>query len=228
MMQVRGRRPVRGLVRVLVRVLPGLLALLAFAAFIGWESVQGRYSTASHASVLAVIGVMLVLASMAGRARQRVRSRTWLLAAARAPRRLLRDAPRSAAAAGTLVWVVLILATIAWDATSFAEQRHSLPTLSRLFGSLTAHDWGRALVFAAWLALGLYLAIGWRLPVGEARTDRLRADASHRVARQPARPTTGPARPTTGPARPTTGPARPTTGPAPPTTGPAEWTETLE
>ncbi len=118
---------------------------------------------ASHASILAVVAVVLTLALVSGRGRQRERSRTWARDAARALRGVTSAArDRNAAFAGALVWVLLVVAAVAWDAVSFAAQRHSLPTLSRLFGDVTDHDWGRAIVFAAWLVLGLYLATGSR------------------------------------------------------------------
>jgi|GEM_PF-1219341 hypothetical protein len=139
------------------------IAVLVGAAFCAWEGLQGRYSTASHVSILATIALVLTLAAAAGRGCQRRRSRTWARAAWRAVRaQLSRRRARSAAAAGALGWVVVISATVGWDAFSFAMQRHSLPTLSRLFGAVTDHEWGRALLFAAWLAFGLYLALGWR------------------------------------------------------------------
>ncbi|MHB1552890.1 MAG: hypothetical protein ACYCZP_02980 [Acidimicrobiales bacterium] len=150
--------------------LPRLVADLAAAGFVAWEGLQGRYSTASHVSILAVIAAVLVLATIAGRGRQRRRSRTWLRVAWSAVReQLVRRRARSAVAAGVLGWVLVISATVGWDGFSFAMQRHSLPTLSRLIGAVTDHEWGRALLFAAWLAFGLYLAVGWRLGLQEPR-----------------------------------------------------------
>jgi hypothetical protein len=143
--------------------LPRLVAGLGVAGFAAWEGLQGRYSTASHVSILTAIAALLLLAVIAGRGRQRKRSRTWLRDAWRSGReQLIRRRARSAAAAGVLGWVLVISATVGWDGYSFAMQRRSLPTLSRLFGAVTDHEWGRALFFAAWLALGLYLAVGWR------------------------------------------------------------------
>ncbi len=154
-------RPLRRWVWLLAR----LVFFFAAAAFVSWEGVQGRFSTESHAGILAAIAVVLVLALVSGRGRQRKRGRTWVSDVARAMRAPF-DAGRrrTARALGALVWVLLIGATIGWDATSFTEQKHDLPTLSRLFGDVTDHDWGRALLFAAWVVLGLYLATGWRRP----------------------------------------------------------------
>ena len=84
------------------------------------------------------------------------------------------------------MWALLIAATIGWDMTSFVEQKHYLPTLSRLFGAVTDHDWGRALLFAAWLVLGLYLALGRRLPARGPGT-ALRG-ATRPVGRRPSGP----------------------------------------
>lgn len=147
--------------------LPRLVADLFALAFVAWEGVQGRYSAASHAGILAAIGVLLLLTLLGGRGRQRKASRAWAGDAARAVRTTLAGARTGTARAwGALVWVLLIAATIGWDMTSFVEQQHDLPTLSRIFGAVTDHHWGRALLFAAWLVLGLYLALGWRLPEG--------------------------------------------------------------
>lgn len=148
---------------------PRLAARLAtttlLAALAGWEGVQGRFSTASHVSILAVVAAVVLLALAAGRGRQRERSRAWAAAAVRSLRHgRAAWRTRRATFVGVVGWAVVIAATVGWDAASFVAQEHSLPTLSRVFGALTDHDWGRALVFAAWLALGLYLALGWRLP----------------------------------------------------------------
>jgi hypothetical protein len=153
--------------------LPRLLAGLAALALVIWEGFQGRYSTGSHASVLAVIAGIGALALLAGRGRQRSRSSTWLRGAGAASRVLpTAGRARTAAVAGAIVWVLLITATVGWDAASFAAQSRALPTLSRLFGDVTDHGWGRALVFAAWLALGVYLALGCRRPLEDAGVDR--------------------------------------------------------
>ncbi|HVC14427.1 MAG TPA: hypothetical protein VND62_06165 [Acidimicrobiales bacterium] len=125
------------------------VGVVALAALVAWEGSLGRYSAASHASVLAVIVSVVLLALVAGRSRQRASSRTW----AGGIVRMLREAA---------VWSVLIAATVSWDLASFVAQSHSLPTLSRILGAVTDHDWGRALVFAAWLVLGLYLTLGER------------------------------------------------------------------
>jgi hypothetical protein len=165
-----------------------LVAFLALAGFAGWEGVLGRFSTASHVSILATVAAVLGLALVVGRGRQREAARTWVLAAGRAPRDVVRRARAgSATATGALVWTCLIAVTIAWDAVSFTAQRHSLPTLSRIFGAVTDHQWGRALVFAGWLALGLYLAVGWRLTTGRPRARRTGSWRTRRPSR-PAAP----------------------------------------
>lgn len=157
-MHAGGRRPLSSWVWRLPRIVAGV----ALLALVVWEGLQGRYSVASHASVLAVIGLTVLLALAAGRGRQRESSRAWVLDAKRAPKKVTRGRWRTPAAAGALVWTALITVTVVWDGVSFIEQKHSLPTLSRIFGAVTDHEWGRAVVFGAWLALGLYLALGWR------------------------------------------------------------------
>lgn len=138
------------------------------AGFVAWEGMQGRYSAASHVSTLCVIAVVLVLAAWAGHGRQRTPSRVWLRGLWRDSRGMVGHGQAlSARSVGAAVWTLLIAATAAWDGASFAVQRHWLPTLSRMFGAITDLQAGRALVFAGWLVLGLYLALGWRRPVQE-------------------------------------------------------------
>ncbi len=147
------------------RIAVGLATTVLVAAIAGWEGVQGRFSTASHASILAVVATIVLLAVAVGRGRQRAVSRAWISAAVGSARRVgVAWRTRRRALIGTVGWVVLLAGTAGWDTASFVEQERSLPTLSRLFGAVTGHDWGRALVFAAWLALGLSLALGWRRP----------------------------------------------------------------
>lgn len=173
-MHAGGGRPVRGDRRRLVAGLTWLAGGAAVVAFVAWEGLQGRFSAASHTSILVVVGAVLLLALAAGRGRQRKKTRAWARDAVRTLRRVP-DAwrTRPAALAGAAVWILVIVATIGWDAASFMEQERSLPTLSRIFGAVTDHEWGRAVVFAAWLALGLYLALGWRLGRSSARAPHL-------------------------------------------------------
>lgn len=142
--------------------------LLAFAA---WEGTQSRRAADAHWSVLATIGCALVVAAVAGQRLQRKSSADWARdgLGAVGVREIGVGATRrhehvTSLLAGIGIWTVLILATAAWDLYSFFEEVRSLPTLSYLFGDVTNHDWGRALIFAGWLALGAYLAIGWRRP----------------------------------------------------------------
>lgn len=126
-----------------------------------WEGLQWRQSAAAHWSVGLSVVAVVVLAVVLGRGRQAQRSRDWLSAAARAvagwrrTRRL---------ALGVAVWTVLIVAVVGWDLASFARQSHDLPTLSYQFGRVTRWHWGRAVVFAAWLAAGLGLAAACLAP----------------------------------------------------------------
>jgi hypothetical protein len=162
-MQAGRRRPLSSWIWPLPRPLAGC----ALLALVVWEGLQDRYSAASHASVLAVIGLTVLLALAAGRCHQRESSRAWVLRAKLSPTKVTHGRWRTPEAAGALVWTALITVTVAWDAVSFIEQKHSLPTLSRIFGAVTDHEWGRAVVFAGWLALGLYLALGRRRSVAK-------------------------------------------------------------
>lgn len=134
-------------------------AAAGIASMAAWEGVQGRQSVASHASILAVVGGTLALAAVAGRRRQRCRTGDWA-------RGLLRSRG-TAPVAGSVLWAVLVVVTVGWDLASFLAQRRWLPTLSRLIGAVTDHPAGRGALFACWIALGLYLALGWRRPRAE-------------------------------------------------------------
>lgn len=140
-----------------------------------WEGTVSRSSADAHWSVGAAIAAVALVGVAAGRGRQWTRSAAWLRGAASAVRRtvMARDArPEPALWMGTTLWALLVAVTIGWDLDSFAHQAHSLPTLSSLVGDVTRHDWGRALVFGAWLAVGAYVALGWRRPA--APTDHAR------------------------------------------------------
>lgn len=143
------------------RWVAGVTALVAFAA---WEGTQSRRATDAQWSVLGAIACALVVAAVAGRHRQRKSSISWARDGLGAIGDDLRGPSTRGAPmlAGIGIWAALIVATISWDLYSFSLEVHSLPTLSRLFGDVTAHDWGRALVFAGWLALGACLTFGWR------------------------------------------------------------------
>lgn len=114
--------------------------------------------------MLATIVCALVVAVVVGRHRQRKSSLLWArdglgAIAGDLTRRSRRPAPL---VAGVGIWALLILAAIGWDLYSFSQEVPYLPTLSRVFGDVTDHEWGRALVFVGWLALGAYLTAGWR------------------------------------------------------------------
>lgn len=86
-----------------------------------------------------------------------MRSRAWLSSASEAVREWRRTLLFSA---GVIVWVLLILAVVGWDLDSFVHEVHYLPTLSYEVGRVTRYQWGRALLFAAWLAAGIGLVTG--------------------------------------------------------------------
>lgn len=142
----------------------GAVPLVA-ACLAAWEGTVTRSSAAAHWSVGATIAAIALACIAGGRGRQRSRSAEWIRAGASAVWRTVSGhgaRPALAVAAGTALWVLLAVATIGWDLNSFLHQAHSLPTLSGLVGDVTRHDWGRSLVFAAWLALGAHVALGWR------------------------------------------------------------------
>ncbi|MGO9456031.1 MAG: hypothetical protein ACLP62_03135 [Acidimicrobiales bacterium] len=107
------------------------------------------------------MGVTIVVVALAtliaGRGRQRATTGAWLTDAGRA---VVGWRARPGYAAGVAVWAVLLVAVVGWDLNSFAHQAHDLPTLSYLVGRVTRFTWGRALVYAAWLAAGAGIAVG--------------------------------------------------------------------
>lgn len=156
--------------------LAGVVVRLAAIAFAIWEGTLRRTQASAHWSVLATIAAGVAAAVLLGRGRQRATSGAWLRSGGAT---ILGDLSRPAGGrraapliAATAVWVLLICAVIGWDLYSFAREVPYLPTLSRLFGDVTRYEWGRALVFAGWLALGADLAAGWRRPAGHSSLER--------------------------------------------------------
>ncbi len=153
--------------------LPRLVAVLVAAGLCAWEGTLPRTAAGARWSVGATIAAVLIIAALGGRNRQRQASSAWVRHGAEALSAALSGRPVGRAtrttALGAAVWVALIASTIGWDLYSFALQLHALPTLSRLFGDVTRHEWGRGVVFAGWLLLGGYLALGWRRPLWDAQ-----------------------------------------------------------
>lgn len=156
---------------------------MPLAGLSAWEGLQARQSAAAHWSVGLSIAAVVVLAVVMGRGHQVERSRAWVSGAARTVAGWRRT-PRYAA--GVTVWVVLIAGVVAWDLTSFARQSHDLPTLSYQFGRITRWHWGRALVFAGWLAAGLGVAGACLVP--RHRRRERRTDRRHREQAQSQQP----------------------------------------
>lgn len=152
--EVRRARPI-------ARVAAGV-AIAGCAGLAAWQGTLGRQSSAAHWSVAMLIALGGATAWIAGARRQRLRSRAWAGSAWRAVGEWRRRPP--VAVAGVAGWVVLAAAAIGWDLNSFIHQSHDLPTLSHFIGFVTGVPAGRGLLFAAWLALGGYLALGWRRP----------------------------------------------------------------
>ncbi len=136
-----------------------LVGLAAAGAFAWWEGGLDQSTTAAHIGVLAAIGVAFAAAVVAGRGRQRQPSLAWVRGPWSLRRHLAEDRTGTL---GAGVWVSLTLAVIGWDLNSFAHQSRALPTLSGIFGHLTASHGGRAATVALWLALGALIALGWR------------------------------------------------------------------
>ena len=135
----------------------GLVA--AGAAFSWWEGGLHQYSVAAHWGIAAAIALVLAAAVVFGVGRQAVTASQWAGGPLGVRRKLAED-PRLSVA--VVIWVVLFAAVIGWDLNSFVHQSHDLPTLSRIFGTVTRTRPGRAALVALWLALGTTLALGWR------------------------------------------------------------------
>lgn len=136
------------------------MAALAGLALATWESGQSRSSQGAHWSVALLVVVALATALALGRHRQYETSPTWLTHIPHSIRHWRTQPPPAVIA--TVVWTVLIAAVIGWDVVSFIYQAHDLPTLSYFIGHVTRYRVGRGACFALWLALGAYLAAGWR------------------------------------------------------------------
>jgi hypothetical protein len=143
-----------------------LAVVAAVAALSAWEGGLSRDQSSAHWSVVACAAGAVALAVLAGHGRQRMTSGQWLAQAWRSGTDPAQR--RTTYGRGIAVWVILVVAVLVWDLTSFAAQVHDLPTLSYFAGHVTRHHWGRSLVFVAWLALGAYFALGWRT-AGRAR-----------------------------------------------------------
>lgn len=143
----------------------GFVVVAGGLALATWEGGQGRRTPAAHWSVGLVIAIGAVAALHVGWGAHRRTTRRWLgqIAGALGSATRAEDwRHRRALRAGVLAWVLLAAAVIGWDLVSFLVQSANLPTLSRLAGDVTRFRWGRGGVFALWLALGAYLAAGWR------------------------------------------------------------------
>jgi hypothetical protein len=83
-----------------------------------------------------------------------VRSRSPRCRTADQPGRTGRRSP------GSLAWAALAAVAIGWELFCFtSEPRSAHPTLSSLMDMADATRWGKVLLFAAWMALGLYLVL---------------------------------------------------------------------
>ena len=129
---------------------------MAFALVEGFWPQQ---SAAAHWSVAATIALALGAAVACGRGRQQGPSRAWARSSLRAVRHWWAHPIRSASVA---LWVLVLAATVGWDAYSFSHQSSRLPTLSRVFGGITRYPLGRAAVFLLWLGLGAVIVFGER------------------------------------------------------------------
>jgi hypothetical protein len=95
-----------------------------------------------------------------GRGRHRRTTRNWGATVLHAVWRW-RTQPK-AHTISLLVWCTLVAGVIGWDLLSFVVQSPSFPTLSTLVGHITRYPLGRGLLFAVWLLVGAYAAVGWR------------------------------------------------------------------
>jgi hypothetical protein len=132
----------------------GVLALSA------WQGQLSRDAAGAHWGVAGLVVATVLAALTLGHGRQQRTSGAQVKAAGRAIR-AWRDHP-GPHVISVGVWTAVILAVVGWDLVSFMAQSHLLPTLSYFIGRVTRYSFGRSAFFALWLALGFYLAAGWR------------------------------------------------------------------
>lgn len=139
-----------------------LAAIAAACIGGGCASAVGtlRRDAAPDRPIVLACALALALASLlAGRQAQRRSSASWVASSLRAIERLKTLRPYDLLAAA---WVLVVLGAAGADLTFFLERSPNDPTLSRLIGDVTAAPAGRAILFAAWLAWGAWVAFGWR------------------------------------------------------------------
>jgi hypothetical protein len=118
----------------------------------------------AHVIVLFTVASAFAGAVLFGRHRQRRSTRMWFATWASWWRFRAVGQKMS-----LMVWIVLIGGAASWDLVSFIEQSHRFPTLSYFIGHITKYEAGRGLLFALWLALGIYLALAGRSRAEEGR-----------------------------------------------------------
>jgi hypothetical protein len=128
---------------------------IGIAALSVWEGRLSRNSSGAHWSVALVVLAGLGAAIVLGHGRQHLTARQWVA------QNLhfigtWRSQPRRSVLSAT-AWAVLIAGLAGWDAVSFVFQSAKLPTLSYYIGHVTRYPLGRGLLFALWLAAGVYL-----------------------------------------------------------------------
>jgi len=125
-----------------------------------WQAQLSRDSPGAHWGVALLVLGAVGTAIAIGRRRQRQAARTWVAGTMRTIR-AWRSQPTSAIVS-VLMWTIVIGGVIGWDLVSFAEQSHTLPTLSYFIGHVTRYRIGRGVVFALWLGVGAYIVAGYR------------------------------------------------------------------
>jgi hypothetical protein len=121
-----------------------------------WQGLLSRDAVAAHLIVGLAVLSAFAAAIIGGHRRQQQSTRAW---------RSTWSSWRTRSApikASILAWAVLLGGTVAWDLVSFVKQSHTFPTLSYFIGHITKHEAGRGALFALWLALGAYFALGTR------------------------------------------------------------------
>jgi hypothetical protein len=113
-------------------------AFAVLMAFGWWVTAQPPFSVAATVGVLVSSAALIVLA------------RVWRRRAA-----ALGPEDRPDANEGLWVWVVILVAVLAWELISFiGHPREAHPTISSITDSMQAEHVLRWLFFGGWLAIG--------------------------------------------------------------------------
>ncbi len=134
-------------------------ALLVGVAFAIWEGFQPWPSLAAHLSIpIAILAIFAITLLIGRKTPHLLATKEWLH---HARYDIAHPTLHTLSVTG---WILLSASVAGWDLNSFLARQHNLPTLSRLIGAVTHEPLGRMFFVLAWLALGLFFALGGKNP----------------------------------------------------------------